>query len=180
MNSEQFLNPAGSAGRGVSRRSFLAAGLAIPLVIPRHVLGGLPAVHSRLGRRSLTDWAGGHRISALSEAEGDTLTIACVGVGGMGRNYLDGCKDERFVALCDLDHNFVNSRGVFDRYPDARRYHDFREMFDKEANNFDALIVATPDHTHTVILMPALQLGKHIYCAKPVIHNYRERVVRKQ
>ena len=150
-SSKQLLNPASSAGRGVSRRSFLAAGLAIPLVIPRHVLGG-----------------------AGYQAPSDTLTIACVGVGGMGRNYLDGCKDERIVALCDLDHNLVNSRGVFEKYPDARRYHDFREMFDKEANNFDALIVATPDHTHTIILMPALQLGKHIYCAKPITHNIGE------
>ncbi len=142
-------------GRGpdskISRRSVLAAGLAAPFIVPRHVLGGI-----------------GYKPPS------DTLTIACVGVGGMGRNYLAGCENERIVALCDLDHNLVQSRGVFDKFPNARRYHDFRKMFDKEAKSFDALIVATPDHTHTIILMAGLQLGKHIYCAKPITHNIGE------
>jgi hypothetical protein len=67
------------ARSGLSRRSFLAAGLAALFIVPRHVLGG-----------------------AGFQAPSDTLTIACVGVGGMGRHYLEGCKDERIVALCDL------------------------------------------------------------------------------
>jgi hypothetical protein len=92
----------------------------------------------------------------------------------MGRNYLEGCKSERIVALCDLDHDFVQSRGVFDKFPNATRYRDFRKMFDKESKNFDALIVATPDHTHTIILMAGVQLGKHIYCAKPITHTIGE------
>jgi len=140
-----------NAKQGLSRRSFLAASLAAPFIVPRHVLGG-------------TGYQG----------PSDTLTIACIGVGGMGRHYLDGCKDERIVALCDLDHNLVQSRGVFEKYPSAKRYHDFRKMFDKEAKNFDALIIATPDHTHAIILMAGLQLGKHIYCAKPIAHSIGE------
>src|SRR5271157_213281 len=111
----------------IPRRTVLAASLA-PLVVPRHVLGG-PGY----------------------QAPSDTLTIAAVGIGGMGRNYLDGCKAEKIVALCDLDHNYAAK--VFDTYPSARRYHDFREMFDKEQKNFDALIIATPDHTHAILLM---------------------------
>jgi len=66
----------------LTRRTAIAAGLA-PLLVPRHVLGGA-----------------GYR------APSDKLTIACVGVGGMGRNYLEGCKDEQIVALCDLDFEF--------------------------------------------------------------------------
>jgi predicted dehydrogenase len=139
-----------------SRRRFLtqstglaaAVGLA-PLFVPRHVLGG-----------------------AGQQAPSDTLRIAAVGIGGMGQNYLEGCRSERIVALCDLDHNL--SAKVFEKSPAATRYHDFREMFDREANNFDALIIGTPDHTHTVILMAALQLGKHIYCAKPITHSIGE------
>lgn len=61
--------------------------------------------------------------------------------------------NERIVALCDLDHDLVNSRGVFQKFPDAARYRDFRVMLDKEAKNFDALIIAVPDHMHTILLM---------------------------
>lgn len=137
------------AAGAVSRRAFLAAGVAAPLVVPRHVLG------------------------AGYQAPSDTLSIAAVGVGGMGKNYLAGCRGERVVALCDLDHQ--RSVRVFETYPTATRYHDFRKMFDKEAKNFDALIVGTPDHTHAVILMAALQLpDKHVYCAKPITHSVGE------
>ena len=160
MKSERSLS--GSEGRkdgrtsAVSRRGFLAGGLGwaaagglAPLVVPRHVVSG-----------------------AEVAAPSDTLRIAAVGIGGMGRYYLEGCKGARVVALCDLDHKLA--AGVFETYPGATRYHDFRKMFDKEARNFDALIIGTPDHTHAVILMAALQLGKHIYCAKPVTHTIGE------
>jgi hypothetical protein len=90
----------------------------------------------------------------------------------MGQVYLGSCRTERIVALCDLDHKL--SAKVFQRFPGAKRYHDFRKMFEKEANNFDALIIGTPDHTHTIILMAAIKLNKHIYCAKPVTHNIAE------
>lgn len=145
-----------SRSKNLSRRKFLAAGgglaltgAALPLIVPRHVLGG-----------------------AGQQPPSQTLRIAAIGIGGMGQNYLDGCKSERVVALCDLDHNFAGK--VFNKYPEAVRYHDFRQMFDKEAKNFDALIIGTPDHTHTVILMAALQLGKHVYCAKPITHTIGE------
>ena len=147
-----------TTARTFTRRQFLAGGIAgitlgglAPLLVPRNVLGG-PG----------------------NQAPSDTLRIAAIGVGGMGRNYLEGCKQERIVALCDLDHNRPTTQEVFRKYPDAARYHDFRELLDKEAKNFDALIVATPDHTHAVILMAALQLGKHIYGAKPITHTIAE------
>jgi predicted transcriptional regulator len=142
MQSDKFLNGV------VSRRHVVAAGLA-PLIVPRHVLGG-PGY----------------------QAPSDTLAIAAVGIGGMGRNYLDGCKAEKIVALCDLDHNYAAK--VFATYPAARRYHDYREMLDKEARNFDALIIATPDHMHAILLMAAIRMQKHIYCAKPIAHSVGE------
>jgi len=90
----------------------------------------------------------------------------------MGRNYLDGCKSEEIVALCDLDHEF--SAPVFKLYPNARLYKDFRQMFDKEQKNFDALIVATPDHWHSHLVLAGLAMDKHIYCAKPITHTIAE------
>ena len=139
----------------VGRRRFLRLGLAAAVVG-----GAAPQLVSR------------HVLGAGLQAPSDTLALAAIGIGGMGQHYLEGCKGERIVALCDVDHSFAGP--VFAKYPEASRHHDFRRMLDKEAKNFDALIIATPDHTHAVILMAALQLGKHIYCAKPVPHTIGE------
>ena len=133
----------------ISRRAFLVAAGMAPLVVPRHVLGG-----------------------ASDQAPSDKLRIACVGVGGMGKNYLAGCKDEEIVALCDLDHEF--SAPVFKLYPRARLYKDFRAMFDKEEKNFDALIVATPDHWHSHLALAGLAMNKHLYNAKPITRTIAE------
>ena len=100
--------------------------------------------------------------------------IAAVGVGGMGRNYLDGCKAENIVAVCDLDWTRPTTQGVFQKFPSAACYRDFRQMFDKEEKNFDALIMAAPDHWHAILLMQAIQMKKHIYGAKPVAHSIGE------
>ena len=142
MNSNE------SSKGALSRRAAMAAGVA-PLVVARHVLGG-----------------------AGYQAPSDKLTIACVGVGGMGRNYVEGCKDEEIVALCDLDYEF--SASAFKLYPRARLYKDFRRMFDKEQKNFDALIVATPDHWHSHIALAGLAMNKHLYNAKPITHTIAE------
>lgn len=135
-------------GTAPTRRVIAAGGIAA-LIVPRHVLGG-PGY----------------------QAPSDTLRIAGVGVGGMGRRYIQGCSTERIVALCDVDHNFAAP--VFRKYPDARVYRDFRQMFDKEDKNIDAVIVATPDHNHAIITMRALRLRKHVYCAKPMTHTIYE------
>jgi hypothetical protein len=131
-----------------SRREAAAAGLGA-LIVPRHVLGGY-----------------GY------QAPSDTLRIAGVGVGGMGRRYLQGCSSERVVALCDVDHEFAAP--VFRKYSSAQVYRDFREMFDKEEKNIDAVIVATPDHVHAFVTLRALRAGKHVYCAKPLTHTIYE------
>ncbi len=149
IKSVESQNFADNAKCKVSRRSVLAAGLAVPIIVPRYVLGG-PG----------------------NQAPSDKLRIAAVGVGGMGQSYLGNCRHENIVALCDLDHNL--SGKVFQRFPHTRTYHDYRKMFEKEADNFDALIIATPDHTHAVLLMEAIRLNKHIYCAKPITHSVAE------
>ena len=135
----------------MSRRDFLTVGaatLVAPMIVSSCVLGG-----------------------PEHQAPSDKLRIAAVGLG-MGQAYLKGCNSEQIVALCDLDHNLRAK--AFETYPNARRYHDYRVMFEMEADNIDAVIVATPDHTHTMILMAAIEMGKHIYCAKPITHNIGE------
>jgi predicted dehydrogenase len=92
----------------------------------------------------------------------------------MGRIYIEGCKAEKFVALCDLDWTRPTTGGVFDVHPGAKQYRDCRQMFDKEEKNFDALIIAVPDHWHAIMLMSAMRMKKHIYCAKPIAHSIGE------
>ncbi len=136
----------------ISRRMFVgdaaAAGLGA-LVVPRHVLGG-PGY----------------------QAPSDKLSIACIGVGGMGRNDVRGVAGEMVYALCDVDAN--NTDSAFAIHPGAKRYTDFREMLDRESANIDAVTVSTPDHTHAVAAMMALKLGKHVYCQKPLARTLWE------
>ncbi len=116
-------------------------------------------------------------------APSDTLYIAGVGVGGKGESDLTGFAGSpdgstkgnpkaRIAFLCDVDDRMaVNS---VKNFPKAKYYKDFRELFDKESKNFDAVSVSTPDHTHAVITMAAIQRGKHVYVQKPLTHNIYE------
>lgn len=102
----------------------------------------------------------------------EKLNIAGIGIGGMGRTNLGNCSDENIVALCDVDDAYAARTYLM--FPGAARYKDYRKMFDTECNNIDAVIVATPDHSHAVIVKTAFQLGKHVYCQKPMAHNLHE------
>ena len=101
----------------------------------------------------------------------ERLNIAGVGVGGMGRNNLANCKSENIVALCDVHPQHAGK--TFAEHPQATAYKDFRVMFDKQ-KNIDAVIVATPDHTHAVVGMAAIGRGKHVYIQKPLAHSVHE------
>lgn len=137
-----------------SRRNFLrntslaAAGF---MIVPRHVLG-----------RGYV-------------APSDKLNIAGIGVGGKGESDLaEFAKSPKanIVALVDVDDRAsVKSR---ERFPKAKYYKDFREMLDKEKNNIDACSVSTPDNTHAVAAIAAMQLGKHVYVQKPLTHDIYE------
>jgi predicted dehydrogenase len=129
----------------VSRRAFVPAAFSI---VPRHVLGG-----------------------TAGAAPSDKLNIAGVGVGGMGGVYLQNCESENIVALADVDLNFAAH--VFDRYPSAKRYADFRRLLERE-KGIDAVVIGTPDHTHAIVARTAMDLGKHIYCAKPMTRTITE------
>ena len=112
-------------------------------------------------------------------APSDKLNIAGVGIGSMGNSNLNAVKDtENIVALCDVDWKFA--KPVFDNYPNARKYMDFRKMYDEVGKEIDAVIVATADHTHAIIAADAMTLGKHVYVQKPLTHSvYESRLLTK-
>jgi len=140
--------------KGASRREFLKnmsmAGAGF-FIVPRHVLG-----------RGFV-------------APSDKLNIAGIGVGGKGQSDLAGfaASPKANVAfLCDVDDRQA-TRSV-QKFSQAKRYKDFREMLDKEHKQIDAVSVSTPDNTHAVAAVAAMQLGKHVYVQKPLTHDIYE------
>ncbi len=80
--------------------------------------------------------------------------------------------DGNIVAFADPD--WKSAAKTFSEFPNAKQYKDYRQMLDKERNNIDAVIVATPDHTHAPAAMWAMERGKHVYCQKPLTHTVHE------
>jgi predicted dehydrogenase len=106
----------------------------------------------------------------------EKLRVAAVGVGGKGWSDLTSVAASpkvEIVALCDVDESRRHLGQAAEKFPGAKRFTDWRKLFD-EARTFDAVIVATPDHMHAPIALPAMQLGKHIYCEKPLTHSLFE------
>ena len=103
----------------------------------------------------------------------EKLNVACIGVGGRGAADVNGVgATENIVALCDVDEK--HAAQTFEKYPQAKRYRDFRKMLDEMQNKIDAVVVGTPDHTHAVAGVMAMKLGKHCYCEKPLTHSVYE------
>lgn len=137
---------------GMSRQDFIAktaAATALFTIVPSHVLGGRGVV-----------------------APSDKLNIAGVGVGGMGGTNIANCLPENIVALCDVDKKYAAE--TFKTYPKARQFTDYRVMLDKMGDSIDAVMIATPDHTHAVIALEAMRRGKHVYVQKPLVHSVNE------
>ena len=99
------------------------------------------------------------------------LNIAGVGVGGQGGHDIGQFPNENVVALCDVD--WRHAAGTFKKFPNARRYKDYRKMLE-EMKEIDAVVVATPDHMHAFASMASIRLGKHVYCEKPLTHSVWE------
>jgi hypothetical protein len=107
----------------------------------------------------------------------DKLNLAIIGAGGRGADNLRAVASENIVILCDV--NEVNLNSAAERHPNARKIVDFRRVYDR-AKEFDAVVISTAEHTHAFATLPALQLGKHVYCEKPLTHNIWEaRVIRE-
>ena len=94
------------------------------------------------------------------------LRVAFIGVGGRGETAVAGLKDEEFVAFCDVDD--AMAANTYAAYPKVWRFKDYRRMFDKLHNKVDAVVVATPDHSHFQIAMAAVNAGKHVFVESPM------------
>lgn len=100
----------------------------------------------------------------------DKLNLGVIGVAGRGGDNLADVLSENIVALCDVDSQRLGAAAA--KLPGAARYGDFRRMLDR--TDLDAIVVSTPDHTHAVIALAALQSGRHVYCEKPLTHTISE------
>jgi len=169
MNNEKKHN---TSEHLLNRRAFLgnsAIAAAAFTIVPRHVLGGPGVV-----------------------PPSDKLNLGCVGVGGKGRGDIRSVSTENIVALCDVDdvqmaktlkasktyteeQNATANAGTTMQDPlaKANKYRDFREMLEKE-KDLDGVTISTPDHTHAVIAMAAMKMGKHVFCQKPLTHSVAE------
>lgn len=118
--------------------------------------------------------------SVWSYQANEKLNIAFVGAGGQGGGLIRAFSGlgHNVVALCDVDEQ--RAADSFRRFPNAKKYHDFRRMLDEMHKEIDAVVVATPDHTHAVASVAAMRLGKHVYCEKPLTWSiYEARVMRE-
>src|SRR5262245_47776364 len=97
-----------------------------------------------------------------SKSPNERLRIAGVGTTGRAGADLSELSSQEIVALADVDDNNMAKGSA--RYPEARKYRDFRVMLEKEGDRIDAVCVGTPDHTHAPAAAMALRLGKHVYC----------------
>src|SRR5688572_12119134 len=112
----------------------------------------------------------GRRRSVRGASANDKINIGVIGVAGRGAANLQGVSKENIVALCDVDEN--NLAAAVKNFPEARTYHDFRQLIDQK--NIDAIVISTPDHTHAVAAVAALRTGRHVYCEKPLTRTISE------
>ncbi len=132
----------------IKQTSLAAAGF---FIVPRHVIG-----------KGYT-------------APSDKLNLAAIGAGGKGNSDIMNAFNKgknNLVAFADVDWN--SAKNVIEKFPNAAKYHDFREMLDKSGKEIDAVTISTPDHFHAYAAMACMQLGKHVYVQKPLTHNIAE------
>lgn len=105
----------------------------------------------------------------------DTLYVAAFGVGGRGASVMSGLDETtkvKYVAFCDVDER--RAAETYKKYPTVPRFSDFRKVYKKHLKDIDAIMVATPDHTHATIALPFMRAKKHAYVEKPLTHNINE------
>lgn len=141
-----------------SRRKFIKSTIAVGTgitIVPSFAISGL-----------------GHK------APSDKMNIVGIGVGGKGKGNLGGMNTENIIGLCDVDWKYASN--CFKAFPRAKKYKDWRKMFDEMGKSIDGVMVATPDHTHALVAATAMTMNKHVYCQKPLTHSiYESRLLTK-
>ena len=133
-----------------TRRNFLTtAGSAVAMfqIVPRHVLGG-------------------------EDAPSNKLNMAFVGANGRAKANIGGCSSQNLFAFCDVDTARMGD--MKKKNPSAKFYQDWRKMLEENEKSIDAVVVSTPDHTHALPTMRAIEMGKHVYCEKPLTRTVSE------
>ena len=132
----------------------------------RDVLGGLGAAGiASLGLEAI-------RIPARANSPNDRLNLAVIGCGGQGAENLKEVSAENIVAFCDVDDE--RGAGAFRQFPGAKRFRDYRKLLDTMHGQIDAVVVSIPDHMHATVSLAAMELGKHVYCEKPLTWSIEE------
>lgn len=143
----------------MSRRKFLQAGATAAVgltVVPSTVLGK----------------------SMGYTAPSDKLNIVGVGVGGRGASVIKNMESQNIIGLADVDWKY--SKNIFEHFPNAKKYYDYRKMYEELGDSIDGVMVATADHTHAIIAADAITMGKHVYVEKPLTHSvYESRLLTK-
>jgi hypothetical protein len=135
---------------GVSRRRFFFMGSLFAGVVPAAGFGSVPSLRA-LGYRPYYD----------------KLNVAAIGCGGQGGAILnDAARTENIVALCDVDD--ARAAANFTKFEGRPKFKDYREMLDQQGKNIDAVTIGVPDFMHATISLACMQLGKHVYCEKPL------------
>lgn len=149
----------------MSRRMFLskgAAAAAAMAVAPNIIIAGEKTPKKEKKKVAATD----------------KLNILGVGIGGRGAADLAEMETENIIGLCDVDWKYADH--IFKKYPQAKKYNDYRKMYDEMFDKADAVMIATADHTHAIIAAEAMAAGKHVYVEKPLtLTVYEARLLTK-
>ncbi|MBO7655741.1 MAG: Gfo/Idh/MocA family oxidoreductase [Kiritimatiellae bacterium] len=140
--------------QGFSRRSFLKTGAAMAACSSFPYLRAAGAV-----------------------SPNEKVNVACCGIGCRGADVVNGLASTglcNIVALCDTHMGAKHTEGILKKYPNVKRYQDFRKMLDEMGNQIDAVTAGVPDHSHFPIAMMAMGMGKGIYVEKPMAHTFQE------
>ena len=111
------------------------------------------------------------------QAKSEKVKIAYIGIGNRGQQNIDEFAKTNMVdvvALCDVDIKGKQCEKALSMYPNAKRFTDFRKLFEEYSDHFDAVAASVPDHIHFFVAMMALKYGKHIYLEKPMVRTFQE------
>src|SRR5437868_2443526 len=115
-------------------------------------------------------WTGGRAWAKDNQSPNERVNFACIGVGGKGESDSDdAARLGNVVAICDVDESTLAKAAA--KWPNAKKYNDYRKMLDEMGKQIDAVTVSTPDHHHALAAAHAMHMGKHAFVQKPLTHS---------